>query len=54
MCTEDGKPTGKKFKLAPGDDSRTIAGRLAKEAWMKRARESDFNRPLIYSKIGWA
>jgi hypothetical protein len=53
MFSEDGK-AGKKVKLAPGDDPRTIAGRLTKEAWMKRARESTFNRPLVYPKIGLA
>ena len=36
------------------DDPRKVAGRLTKEAWMKRARESTFNRPLRYPKIGLA
>jgi hypothetical protein len=34
--------------IAPGDDHKTVAGRLTKEAWMRRARESDFDRPLRY------
>jgi hypothetical protein len=43
MCKEDGKPIGKKV-----DDAARIAGRLTKEAWMRRSRESTFNRPLDY------
>jgi hypothetical protein len=49
-----GKPAGKKYKLQPGDDPKTVAARLTKEAWMKRARESNFNRPLRYPRIGLA
>jgi hypothetical protein len=48
MVSEAGKPAGKKFKLQPGDDPQAIAARLTKEAWMKRARESDFHREIIY------
>ena len=46
MCTEAGKPMGKKVALA-GDAAR-IAGRLTREAWAKRPKESSFNRPLNY------
>jgi len=48
MVTEAGRPGGKKYELQPGDDPKTIAARLTKEAWVRRARESDFNRPLNY------
>jgi hypothetical protein len=54
MVTEAGQPAGKKYKLQPGDDPKTVAGRLTKEAWMKRARESDFNKPLRYGPLGIA
>ena len=54
MVTEAGKPAGKKYKLQPGDDLVKVAARLTKEAWMKRARESNFNAPLRYPKIGLA
>jgi hypothetical protein len=54
MVTEAGKPAGRKYKLQPGEDPQAIAGRLTKEAWMKRARESTFNAPLRYPKIGLA
>jgi len=49
MRTEDGKPTGKTHRLAAGEDARQIAGRLAKEAWLKsQGGGGDFNRPLRY------
>jgi hypothetical protein len=35
------------------DDSSKVAGRLMREAWAKR-KESSFNRPLVYPKIGLA
>jgi len=44
---------GQRFKLAPGDDPKTIAARLTKEG-MRRARESTFNRPLNYRPLGIA
>jgi hypothetical protein len=46
MCTEDGRPTGK--RLAAGDDPDKVAKRLTREAWLRRGGESDFNRPLVY------
>jgi hypothetical protein len=52
MCSEDGKPTGKKERLI-GEDAQKVAGRLLREAWLKRASESDFNRPLVYTERGW-
>jgi hypothetical protein len=54
MVTEAGKPAGKKFKLAPGDDPMAIAARLTKEAWMKRAMEGNFDRLLRYRPLGLA
>lgn len=51
---EDGKPTGKEYRLAPGDDARMIACRLAKEAWKKGRGEGDFNRQIIYGPLGIA
>lgn len=47
MRGENGKPTGKTYRLEPGDDERATAGRLAKQAWA--SGKSDFNRPLHYS-----
>ena len=52
MCSEDGKPTGAKERLI-GEDAQRVAGRLLREAWSKRETESDFNRPLNYSRRGW-
>src|SRR5258708_33179963 len=52
MHDESGKPTGKTHRLGPGDNERTIAGRLTLEAL--RNATSDFNRPLGYSRIGIA
>jgi hypothetical protein len=51
MVDESGKPAGKKFKLEPGDDPKTVAARLTKEAWMKRGGESNFDRPLRYGPV---
>jgi len=53
MCSEDGKPTGKVHRLEPGEDPRPIAGRFAREAWLKVAGRSDFNRRLEYSHACW-
>ena len=53
MCTEAGKPIGKKVALA-GDDPARIAGRLTREACAKRPKESSFNRPLNYQHWGVA
>jgi hypothetical protein len=54
MCDETGKPKGKNVKLEREDNPAKVAGRLTKEAWMKRARESTFNRPLNYRPLGIA
>jgi hypothetical protein len=54
IVDEMGKPKGKKVKLEREDNPAKVAGRLTKEAWMKRARESNFNRPLVYPKMGLA
>jgi len=47
-----GKPIGK--KVPARDDPAKVAGQPTKKAWMKRARESTFNRPLVYPKAGVA
>jgi hypothetical protein len=52
MCDENGRLTGKKRQLI-GEDAHAVAGRLLREAWLKRASESDFNRPLNFRKTGW-
>jgi hypothetical protein len=49
MCREDGKPTGHKVTVGPGDRPQRIAARLTKEAWHKRNKEaSSFNRQIVY------
>jgi hypothetical protein len=52
MCDEAGKPTGQKRKLEAGQDPHHIAARLMREAWIKQADRSDFNRPLVYGPSG--
>jgi hypothetical protein len=52
MCSEDGRPTGTKERLI-GEDAQRVAGRLLREAWLKRADESDFNRAIKYADRGW-
>ena len=52
MCNEIGKPTGKTYRLGPGDNERQIASRLTLQAW--RSRTPDFNRPLNYQPLGVA
>jgi hypothetical protein len=54
MRDEDGKPTGKSYRLAPGDDERVIASRLKLESWRSGTGTSDFNRALDYSRHGVA
>jgi hypothetical protein len=54
MCDEDGRKTGKRLALGPGDDPDKVAGRLLREQWLRRGGESDFNRPLIYPRSGVA
>jgi hypothetical protein len=52
MCDENGRLTGRKERLI-GEDAQKVAGRLLREAWLKRASESDFNRVVSYPKTGW-
>ena len=54
MCNAEGRPTGKKQSLGPGDDAHSIASRLTREAWLRKAPASDFNRPLYYGPSGVA
>jgi hypothetical protein len=52
MCSEDGTPTGKTHVLKEGENPKAIAGRLRRSAWSAEQGESDFNRPLGYSRLG--
>ncbi len=54
MYDEDGRKTGKRYALSPGDDPDKVAGRLLRESWLKRGGEKDFNRPLVYPRSGVA
>jgi hypothetical protein len=54
MCSESGKPNGTTHKLEQSDDPNQIARRFTRDAWRKRAREGDFNRPLRYPPLGVA
>jgi hypothetical protein len=54
MCTEEGRPTGKRLALGPGDDPDKVAGRLLRESWLKRGGENNFNRQIIYPRSGVA
>lgn len=54
MRDEKGAPIGKQHRLGPDDDARQIAGRLAREAWVKARGQTDFNRPLGYASGGYA
>jgi hypothetical protein len=54
MCTESGKPIGKPYRLAEGDNEHTIAGRLRLQVWRKENDGSDFNRRISYSRSGVA
>ncbi|MEH2627080.1 hypothetical protein V1292_005135 [Bradyrhizobium sp. AZCC 1719] len=52
MCTENGKPIGKPYRLQEGDKPHRIAGRLRLQAWQQERGNSDFNRPLRYRPLG--
>jgi hypothetical protein len=52
MCDENGRLTGRKERLI-GEDAQKVAGRLLREAWLKRADTSDFNRVIEYADRGW-
>jgi hypothetical protein len=54
MHDATGKPAGKKCRLGPGDDPHRTAQRLTREAWLKNAGTSDFNRSLNYQPLGIA
>lgn len=53
LCSEDGKPKGKKAKLNEGADPRLVAGRLMHEAFATQARENSFQRKIVYDDVGW-
>ena len=52
MCDEAGRSTGKRLALGPGDDAHRIAGRLTREARLKRIGDGDFNRQITYGPSG--
>src|SRR3954451_1037016 len=49
ICDQNGRPTGNEYVLVSGADARRVAGRLAREAWVKATGTSDFNRPLHFA-----
>ena len=51
MHDEKGVPTGKEYRLRLGEDARQIAGRMARDAWVKVRGVSDFNRPISYARF---
>jgi hypothetical protein len=54
MRDENGTPTGKNCRLAPGDDERVIASWLKLESWRSGAGASDFKRAQDCSRHGIA
>jgi hypothetical protein len=50
LCDEDGKPTGGKRHLSPGDDPRLIACVLLRERSRSKAPRG-WNEPLRYPRI---
>ncbi len=49
LCDKHGRP-GKSYPLGPEDDAHKVAGRLTREAWLRRT--DDFHRPLDYQPLG--
>ena len=45
-----GKPTGKRRHFGAGEDPRGVAYRLTRDS--RKAKASDFNRPLNYRPLG--
>jgi hypothetical protein len=54
MCDEEGKPTGKRLALRPGDDPENVATKMLREQWLSRGSEINFNRQLNYPRWGVA
>jgi hypothetical protein len=58
LCTAAGKPTGEEKRLGPGDDPRSVARRLARDAWRREQNVAErvygFGRPLRYGQSGLA
>jgi hypothetical protein len=58
LTTRNGTPLhdrrGKQYsaKLKPGDDPRSIAGKLTREWTSAKRRGSSFSRPLRYQNLG--
>jgi hypothetical protein len=53
MCSEDGKPTGRRLALNSGDNPERVAAKMLREQWLRRGGESDFNRPLHYEPLNY-
>jgi hypothetical protein len=57
LCTSTGKRTGEEKHLAPGDDPRSVAKRLKRDA-LRREQNTErvrgFNRPLRYRPLSLA
>ena len=56
LCTVAGKPTGEEKRLAPGDNPRSVAMRLARDEWRREQRTTErvpgFGRRLNYGPLG--
>jgi len=59
ICTASGKPTEEEKRLAPGDDPRSVAKRLARDAWRREQNAAERvpgfgRRRLNYEPLGQA
>jgi hypothetical protein len=58
ICTAAGKPTEEERRLAPGDDPRSVARRLKRDAWRREQSTTErvpgFGRRLNYGPFGQA
>jgi hypothetical protein len=57
ICTPAGKPTEEEKRLAPGDDPRSVAKRLARDAWRREQKTTErvpgFGKPIRYRDLGY-
>lgn len=51
MCDEDGKLTGKSYRLSADDDERRVAANLLRQ---QTVPSSDFDRQIRYQPLGVA
>jgi hypothetical protein len=59
ICTATGKPTEEEKRMAPGDDPRSVAKRLARDAWRREQNAAERvpgfgRRRLNYEPLGQA